>query len=149
MDPKRLFATLRDAIRRKTFSRALDEHCLYICPDTIWVVYPEAFRTLSRRLGLAWNPKLGDRMAASLREHPDTLKWKGKDGVMVELRPAPDSDGVRLSLGISRKAVLGDVELSGFPVWLKGAKAVGMGPSEPSEWRDPDEFSRLRYASWR
>jgi hypothetical protein len=121
-----------DRIRRMIAANRLARNGLhspvYLRPDFLWLMVPEAFETLARLIGIPFDTESLDRMGASLGASPWVVS--GGSGTVTEfVKTRPDAPSL-LAIRLKTPDFLGEPE----------ARAPGFCDSEIRVWSPPGEW---------
>jgi hypothetical protein len=131
LKPDRLIETIRSWVRAGNVSRNGVHADLFVCPEHLWLRFPQALKSIVERINLKWNAYLGRDVLAALLKH-QLVAPLSRTEVLVSATPTARKEDVRQFVRIKAVGFLPASELETLGHWPPGMTLVGTASPLPA-----------------
>lgn len=125
--PDRLIETIRSWVRAGNMSRNGVHADMFVCPEYVWLRFPQALKGILESVNLKWTAYLGRDALAALLKHP-LISPLSRTEVLVSATPTARKEDVREFIRIKAVGFLPAKELETLGLWAPGMTVVNASP---------------------
>jgi hypothetical protein len=123
LEPDRLQATLRGAIRSGVFHRPGAWSPVYLRPDFIWVLVPEAFKILIERMGIRFTDHLENALLRSIERIPKLARSEA-GRTLFRIKVFPESQESVWAIALGTAGILSPEEVAALGPWDQPIRVI-------------------------